>query len=895
MVNRTKVVSIELTQPIQTISHLAGYQRLLGLVRWRGVPLSHIVLPVIDGGCSAQSIVKEVTANHHHDIARELIRQQLISEGATTSWDFQSLFESTNSVNNLNSMADLPTVSVIVCPRLQTETYLSACLESLQASTVQPLEIIVPVPSDDIFQSTQAAYPHILWLLAPVESRSVQRNLAIQAAQGEIVAFVDDVCQVDPNWVEAIALAFASNANVAAMAGLVMSSDIETDEDAWFEQKYSLNRGIRRIWHHLNPTKPIPWTALITIWLASGANMAFRQSLLKAVGAFDPALDYAGYTWAGADLELFARVLLAGHTLLYEPSAMVRHNLPTCEIGLQSQVKQDAVGLYSYIAAGWHNYPTLRQQWLTIGIWKIYRLLLSLVRPDGIPRSLIFGELLAMGQSWGAYSKSQQLAEPQPLTPQHPLLCHRKPPQILASNRFMAVRTVDLNQPLQPLTGTEEYEKVRVFVTVDGSPIGYVDCSNDYRQVSTAQLQQAIASELTDEILALNQAGTMEETWSSFQSALKSYLLPYSPPGHKQRTPLPAHVSVSIIITTCDRPDDLSQCLEHLLALEAQRPIEIVVADNRPASGITPKVISRYPGVKLVQEARPGAAYGRNAAIAASTGDIIVTIDDDISVPTDWLEKLIAPMARPEVMVVTGNVLPKELETPAQFLFEQLKGGLSQGYSSFEADGAWLAATQKGLPPVWDLGVSANAAFRAEIFCHPQIGLMDETLGPGTPTSSGEECYLIYRVLRANYTVVYEPSAYAWHRHRRELDAFYHQVYSHMKGGMAFMLCVWLKDGDQRAFHHLFFQMPSYLTQRVIGWALRRHPAPLKFVWNEIKGYLDAFWSYRQSCLRVQQLGLSDAYIPTNQRLLSAISQEASHGPLSISPCVATPNPLARG
>ncbi len=896
MFKSTKTISVELTQPIQISSDLSAYQRLKCLIKWRGIPLGYISLPIIRGSCSTESIIQEAIASQCHKIFKELIRQGLATK-STNSWNIHSLLGKPDSADFPVFTVDiLPSLSIIICPCSQGEVHLAACLNSIKLATTKPLEIVIPTSSNDSFQSIRADYPQINWLLVSSENRSVQRNLAMQAAKGEIVAFLDEDCQIEPNWVQAMSLAFANDSDVTAIIGSVMSPDLQTQMEAWCEQKYSLDHGTERLWHSLDLIKPVRWTTLATMWIASGVNMAFRRSSLKSLGGFDEALDQTSYARDGANLEIFSRVLLSGNTLLYEPSALVKYSPFANKSDFQTQVKHDIGGLYAYIAAGWQKYPNLWQQWLTLGIWKFYRSLLTLTRPDSIPRHLILGELFAIAQIWRLFFNSPQFSKQQKYVRQPDLVRRSETAQGSISNRFMAVRTIDVGQPLQPLDDIEEYGKVRVFVTLENNPIGYIDISNAYRKISIMRLQEAISSGLTNEMLTLVYGGNDESNWSSFQVDLRSYLSALQPKSEAS-APLSLHVdvSVSIIITTCDRPDDLQTCLEHLLALETRRAVEIVVADNRPTSGITPKVIARFPGVKLVQEARPGAAYGRNAAIVASTGDIIVTIDDDITVPPDWLEKLIAPMARPEVMVVTGNVLPKELETPAQFLFEQLKGGLSQGYRSFEADGGWLAATQKGLPPVWDLGVSANAAFRAEIFCHPQIGLMDETLGPGTPTSGGEECYLIYRVLRANYTVVYEPSAYAWHRHRRELDALYHQVYCHMKGGMAFMLCVWLKDGDQRAFHHLFFQMPSYLTQRVIHWALRRHQAPLRFVWSEIKGYLEAFWCYRQSYLRVQQQGLSDAYISRDQRLSHSMLQEVVQDSSSISPCAATPNTLVGG
>ena len=87
----------------------------------------------------------------------------------------------------------------------------------------------------------------------------------------------------------------------------------------------------------------------------------------------------------------------------------------------------------------------------------------------------------------------------------------------------------------------------------------------------------------------------------------------------------------------------------------------------------------------FIEEPRPGLSYARNAGFAAATGDILIAIDDDVTVPAGWLERLVAPFARPEVMAVTGHVLPIELETESQCRFEAY-GGLGKGFTALRGE-----------------------------------------------------------------------------------------------------------------------------------------------------------------------------------------------------------------
>ncbi len=199
---------------------------------------------------------------------------------------------------------------------------------------------------------------------------------------------------------------------------------------------------------------------------------------------------------------------------------------------------------------------------------------------------------------------------------------------------------------------------------------------------------------------------------------------------------LPADVSVSINLATLDRPDDLRKALQCLVAQESPRHIEIVVVDNNPSSDLTPPVVAEFPGVVLVNETRKGLAYARNAGFTAGKGDIMIATDDDVTMPPDWVEKIVAPFACEDVMIVTGNVLPVELETMPQHLFE-VYGGLGRGFTRREYGEKVFESNWRHAVRTWDMGATANAAFRARIFEHPEIGLMDEALGPGMPSGVG--------------------------------------------------------------------------------------------------------------------------------------------------------------
>jgi GT2 family glycosyltransferase len=283
--------------------------------------------------------------------------------------------------------------------------------------------------------------------------------------------------------------------------------------------------------------------------------------------------------------------------------------------------------------------------------------------------------------------------------------------------------------------------------------------------------------------------------------------------------------------------------------------MEVVVVDNRPGRSLTREVARDYPETRLIEEPRPGLSYARNAGFVEATGDIAVAIDDDVTVPSDWLRRLVAPFSEPGVMCVTGNVLPVALDTEAECRFEAY-GGLGKGFERIEVAGDWFRSFRTAVP-TWRLGATANAAFRRSIFAEPRIGLLDEALGAGMPTGCSEDTYLFYKILKAGGTIVYEPTAWVWHRHRVDARSLRHQIFSYSKGHVAYQLTTLLRDGDRRAFVRLLYSLPKVYAVRAWQRVRRQSEYPLSLIATEILGCLAGPWALWRARRRVRRLGPS--------------------------------------
>jgi GT2 family glycosyltransferase len=371
-------------------------------------------------------------------------------------------------------------------------------------------------------------------------------------------------------------------------------------------------------------------------------------------------------------------------------------------------------------------------------------------------------------------------------------------------------------------------------------------------QWSAREWREAVVDECDVEVLTSCDGRNAEDVRVDAAARVRAEI---RPPDRRQVTGRPP-CSASIVIATLDRPEDLAACLERVVTHRSRHPFDVVVVDNNPGSGLTDAVCARFPDVRRVVEPRRGLAYARNAGILQATGDVVVTTDDDVRVPDGWLDLLIEPFRRNDVMAVCGNVQPLELRNEAQRDFERISP-LSKGFRRFES--RWAHPTRPWTAfPAWELGATANAAFRRVVFADPEIGLMDEALGAGMPSGVGEDSYLVYRIVRAGWTVIYEPAAYVWHRHRDTADALVAQITNYYSGHVAHQLTTLVRDHDPRAVHRLA-RVGAYAVVSRLESFVGRGPVPPAIARAQLRGALRGPLNYVRSQQRVRREGRSAA------------------------------------
>ena len=210
-------------------------------------------------------------------------------------------------------------------------------------------------PSDDRTQRLVEGFAcelEVRYVAEPRPGLSWARNRAIDASGSEVIAWVDDDETCDRWWAMEIARAFVEIPAADAVTGLVAPGELETQCQAWFEQYSGVRRGrgfTRQVFspataHRQSPLYPLPP-------YGAGANMAFRRDAIERIGRFDTALGTGTSTLAGEDTAALSTLLLAGGTIVYQPSAIVHHRHRRDYAALQRVMLGYGRGLSAYYAS----------------------------------------------------------------------------------------------------------------------------------------------------------------------------------------------------------------------------------------------------------------------------------------------------------------------------------------------------------------------------------------------------------------------------------------------------------------------------------------------------------------------------------------------------------------
>lgn len=164
------------------------------------------------------------------------------------------------------------------------------------AKVVQELLPSLPFPARYVFHSKPGA--------------ASARNAGLSYASGDLLAFTDDDCYVDENWLVEIEKLFSQSENIDLAGGRV--------------ELYDANDCRQTI---KTSTEPEFLTSAYRVrGFLHGCNMVLRRSLIEKIGVFDERFGAGAKLSAAEDTDLVYRAFKAGARLRYSPEFFVHHH-----------------------------------------------------------------------------------------------------------------------------------------------------------------------------------------------------------------------------------------------------------------------------------------------------------------------------------------------------------------------------------------------------------------------------------------------------------------------------------------------------------------------------------------------------------------------------------------
>jgi glucosyl-dolichyl phosphate glucuronosyltransferase len=223
--------------------------------------------------------------------------------------------------------ATAPRADVVICTYTLARWELFArAVESVLAQTVAPRQIIIVVDhNDELLARCQqqwgsesdraSADSPIEIVVAASQFHSRQgssRNTGLLLARAEIVSFLDDDAEAEPDWLERLLAVYTTHPGAVAVGG-VAQPNYGAPRPSWFPPEFEWVFGC----HYQGlPDRLAPTRHLI------GTSMSVRRDEMLAVGGFH----FDDFD----DMDLSHRIAHAHGpaAVLYEPRAEVNHYVP---------------------------------------------------------------------------------------------------------------------------------------------------------------------------------------------------------------------------------------------------------------------------------------------------------------------------------------------------------------------------------------------------------------------------------------------------------------------------------------------------------------------------------------------------------------------------------------
>ncbi|MBW4686130.1 MAG: glycosyltransferase [Komarekiella atlantica HA4396-MV6] len=304
---------------------------------------------------------------------------------------------------------------------------------------------------------------------------------------------------------------------------------------------------------------------------------------------------------------------------------------------------------------------------------------------------------------------------------------------------------------------------------------------------------------------------------------------------------------VSVVVPIYNGEADLPDLFSCLLSQTYPKDqVEYLLVDNNSSDRTLTllKTFAENCPIKIhpLSENQIQSSYAaRNTGIRTATGEIVVFTDADCRPQPQWLDALIQPFVKPEVVIVAGEIVA----LPGKTLLEQ------------HADRQETLSQKHTLSHSFrPYGQTANLAIRR--IALEKVGLFRPYL------TSGGDADMCWRILLEIGRLEFAPEAIVQHRHRatlKELQSQWRRYgrsnrYLHDLHGVELMREITLQECGYRLARWLLKEVPQESVKAIAG------KATLVDILNTPIGLFTA---------RARSAGQRDAKLPENAKIIERL------------------------